>query len=167
MVRMTETGVASQPRAARWLFFALLLVLFAHADPVPAQARQDKEGITVFWGLVPAAVVSEKHAVEEMHGHRPAGGGQVHHLVVAVFDASSGRRIDNAVVRAQLSESGIVDEPPKYLTPMRINGQMSYGQVFSMATAGPYRFRLWVLPPGRKTEIELSISAYSPHAEAR
>lgn len=167
MERMRQAGAASQPKANRWFLFALLLVLFAYADTLWAQARQDKDGITVFWGLVPAAVVSEKHAIEEMHGHRPAGGGQVHHLVVAVFDSSSGRRIDNAVVRAQLSESGIVDETPRYLTPMLIDGQMSYGQVFSVAKAGPYRIRLWVLPPGRKKEIELSISAYSPHAEAR
>lgn len=167
MARMSQTGIGSHPNTSRWFFFALLLVLFAYAGPASAQARQDKEGITVYWGLVPAAVVSEKHVIEEMHGHRPAGGGQVHHLVVAVFDSSSGRRIDKAVVRAQLSESGIVDEPPRYLTPMSIDGQLSYGQVFSVAKAGPYRFRLWVLPPGRKTEIELSISAYSPHAEAR
>lgn len=167
MERMRQAGAASHPKASRWFLFALLLVLFAYADTLLAQARQDRDGITVFWGLVPAAVVSEKHAIEEMHGHRPAGGGQVHHLVVAVFDSSSGRRIDNAVVRAQLSESGIVDETPRYLTPMLIDSQMSYGQVFSVAKAGPYHFRLWVLPPGRKKEIELSISAYSPHAEAR
>lgn len=167
MARMSQTGAPSHPQTSRWFLSALLLVLSAYAAPSSAQARQDKEGITVYWGLVPAAVVSEKHAIEEMHGHRPAGGGQVHHLVVAVFDSSSGRRIDTAVVRAQLSESGIVDEPPRYLTPMLINGQMSYGQVFSVAKAGPYRFRLWVLPPGRKTEIELAVSAYSPHAEAR
>jgi hypothetical protein len=84
-----------------------------------------------------------------------------------LYDTTSGRRIDNAVVRAQLSESGIVDEPPKYLTPMPINGQMSYGQVFSVAKVGPYRFHVWVRPPGRNTDIEFAISAFSPHPTNR
>lgn len=167
MTRTNRKGIGPRPVASGWILFVLLLVSLAYAAPSLAQARQDKGGVTVFWGVVPAAVVSQQHAIEEMHGHRPAGGGQVHHLVVAVFDSSSGRRIDNAVVRAQLSESGIVDGSPKYLTPMLINGQMSYGQLFSVAKAGPYHFRLWVIPPGREAEIEFSVTASSPHEQAR
>jgi hypothetical protein len=146
---------------------ALMICLLAWMGQAFAQARMDKEGVTIYWGFVPAAVVSEKHALDDMHGGRPGGGGQVHHLVVALYDTTSGRRIDNAVVRAQLSESGIVDEPPKYLTPMPINGQMSYGQVFSVAKVGPYRFHVWVRPPGRNTDIEFAISAFSPHPTNR
>ena len=56
-----------------------------------------------------------------MHGVVPKDGGQVHHMVVALFNAD-GKRIEDAVVRAQLSETGIVDAPPKYLTPMSIGG---------------------------------------------
>lgn len=141
--------------------------LLALVEPAMAQARLDKEGVVIYWGLVPAAVVSERHALDEMHGGRPGGGGQLHHLVIAVYDSASGRRIDNAVLRAQLSESGLVDEAPRYLTPMSIDGQMSYGQIFSVAKAGPYRFRVWVRPPGRATEIEFAISAYSPHSDQR
>jgi hypothetical protein len=148
-------------------FLLISAFLLALVEPVLAQGRLDKEGVTIYWGFVPAAVVSEKHALDDMHGGRPGGGGQVHHLVVALYDSTSGRRIDNAVMRAQLSESGIVDEPPKYLTPMPINGQMSYGQVFSVVKAGPYRFHIWVRPPGRKTDIEFAISAFSPHLTDR
>lgn len=163
MSSIYQDWVSVRRNVKQRFFQALLLVLLVFTGQAFAQARQDKEGITVYWGFVPAAVVSEKHDLAEMHGGIPGGGGQVHHLVVAVYDGANGRRIDNAVVRAQLSESGIVDEPPKYLTPMPINGQMSYGQVFSVAKAGPYRFRLWVRPPGRATDIEFAITAYSPH----
>lgn len=150
---------AHQMRFLR-LIPSLLLVM---AGLAVAQSRQDKDGITIYWGFVPAAVVSEKHAIDEMHGGRPAGGGELHHLVIAVYDTASGRRIDRAVVRAQLSESGIVDEPPKYLTPMSIDGQMSYGQIFSVAKTAPYRFRVWVQAPGHGGEIEFAFAAYSPH----
>lgn len=129
-----------------------------------AQARLERQGVLLHWGLVPAAIVSEKHALQDMHGFLPNDGGQVHHLVVALFNAD-GKRIEDAIVRAQLSESGIVDAPPKYLTPMSINGQMTYGQLFSTARSGPYRFRVLVKLPSRATEIEFEVSAWSPHRE--
>lgn len=131
-----------------------------------AQSRLERDGVRLYWGLVPAAVVSQKHALEEMHGAIPKDGGQNHHLVIALF-RRDGSRIADAVVRAQLSEAGIVDSPPKYLTPMVIDGLASYGQVFSMAKDGPYRFRAWVKLPDRSAEIEFAISAWSPHRETR
>ncbi|MGE6036650.1 hypothetical protein ACQJ1P_26300, partial [Klebsiella pneumoniae] len=82
--------------------------------------------------------------LEELHGFVPKDGGQVRHLVAALFDAKDGRRIGDAVVRAQLHEVGIVDAAPKYLTPMAVNGLASYGQVFSTAKDGPYQFRILV-----------------------
>lgn len=149
------------------LFILLMVLLLALAASVAsAQSRQEREGVLLYWGLVPAAVVSQKHALEEMHGVVPRDGGQNHHLVVALF-RRDGTRIADAVVRAQLSEVGIVDAPPKYLTPMVIDGQASYGQVFSTAKDGPYRFRTWVKLPDRSSEIEFAISAWSPHRETR
>lgn len=152
-------------RARLSLLFTLALIALAPSIAL-AQMRLAKEGVVLYWGLVPAAVVSQQHALADMHGGLPGGGGQVHHLVVALFDAE-GRRIENAVLRAQLSESGIVDAPPKYLTPMSVDGQMSYGQVFATAKAGPYRFRVLVRLAGRADEIEFALSAWSPHREDR
>ncbi len=147
----------------------LLLVLMALAPwQAFAQARMDREGVTLYWGLVPGAVVEDKHALADLHGGPRKDGGQVHHLVVAVFDAASGRRIGDAIVRAQLSEPGIVDEAPKYLPQMSMNGQVSYGQWFStVARSGPYRFRVWVKLPDRPAEIEFSVSAGAPHDGGR
>ena len=145
--------------------FAMILLALG-PSLVLAQARLEREGVVLYWGLVPAAVVSQKHALEEMHGVVPRDGGQNHHLVVALF-GRDGARIADAVVRAQLSEIGIVDAPPKYLTPMSVDGQASYGQLFSTAKDGPYRFRVFVKLPNRGPEIEFAVSAWSPHREAR
>jgi hypothetical protein len=148
--------------AATWL-----LLLTTMLSPSLAQSRLEHSGITLYWGLVPAAVVADKHALAELHGGPPKGGGQVHHLVVALYDSATGRRIEDAVVRAQLSETGIVDEPTKYLLPMKVNDQASYGQVFGVAKDGPYRFRVWVRPPWRTDEIEFRFDAWSPHRAER
>jgi len=145
--------------------FAMLLLAIAPAMAL-GQARQVREGVTLYWGLVPAAVVAEKHALEEMHGAVPRGGGQNHHLVIALFDAD-GKRIVDAVVQAQLHEIGIIDAPRKYLTPMTIDGQASYGQLFSTVKDGPYQFRILVKLPNRATDIGFAVSAWSPHREVR
>jgi len=154
----------------RWRLAAtawLLLLLATLLSPALAQSRLERSGVTLYWGLVPAAVLAEKHALADLHGGPPKGGGQVHHLVVALYDSASGRRIEDAVVRAQLSETGIVDEPPKYLPPMKVNDQASYGQVFGVAKDGPYRFRLCVRLPQRTDEIEFAVQAWSPHRNER
>lgn len=164
-----KVGLFARSRAASaWVAMLLTTSLFLlMSSQASAQARQERDGITLYWGLVPAALVSTRHALDDMHGGAPKDGGQVHHLVVALFDSAKGTRIEDAVVRAQLSEAGIADAPPKYLTPMPIEGQMSYGQFFSVAKAGPYRFRLWAKVPGRANEIEYAISANSPHVQPR
>ena len=149
--------------ATTWLSLLLATIL----SPALAQSRMERSGITLFWGLVPAAIVADKHALEELHGGLPKGGGQVHHLVVALYHSASGRHIEDAVVRAQLSETGVVDEPAKYLLPMKVNDQASYGQLFGVAKDGPYRFRLWVRLPSRTDEIEFRFDAWSPHRAER
>jgi hypothetical protein len=145
----------------------LLLLLATMLSPVLAQSRLERSGVTLRWKLELADIVADKHALAELHGGPPRGGGQVHHLVVALYDSATGRRIEDAVVRAQLSETGIVNEPPKYLPPMKVNDQASYGQVFGVAKDGPYRFRLWVRLPQRTDEIEFAIQARSPHRNER
>lgn len=126
-----------------------------------AQERVERDGVVLYWGLVPAALVSQQHALQEMHGGPPPGGGKLNHLVVALFDSASGRRLDDAIVRAQLIETSIADAPAKYLTPMAINGLASYGQVFGMVHEGPYRFRIVVELPARSKKIEYDITAAS------
>ncbi|MEW6703625.1 MAG: hypothetical protein AB1430_02090 [Pseudomonadota bacterium] len=150
-------------RLGLWLSAVLIWALALGS--AMAQARQEREGIVLYWGLVPAAVVEEKHATAEMHGG-PRGTGWTHHLVVALYDAKSGRRIEDAVVRARLREVGIVEASPKYLLPMKINEELTYGQYFGTAKDGPYDFRLWVDLPGRP-EIVFDILANAPHPTPR
>ena len=144
-----------------------LVLLVAACGNAFSQSQLDRDGVTMYWGLVPAAVVSDKHALNQLHGGVPQDGGQVHHLVVALFDSKTGTRIDSAVVRAQLSETGVIDAPAKYLPPMAIDGRMSFGQFFSVVKEGPYRFRIFVKLADRAREIEYPISVASPHVQTR
>lgn len=137
----------------RWLIMAALFTMPSH---LLAQSRSERDGVVLYWGLLPAAIVAQRHALEEMHGTVPSGG-RLQHLVVALF-RTDGSRIGDAIVRAQLSETGIVDSPPKYLTPMTINGEASYGQIFTTVLSGPAHFRIYVKLPRRDSDIEFAIS---------
>ena len=88
------------------LFTLVLLALVPSITLAQAQARLEREGVVLYWGLVPAAVVSQKHALEDMHGIVPKDGGQVHHLVVALFN-SKGTRSAHATLPAFMAESFI------------------------------------------------------------
>src|SRR5579875_2468785 len=96
-------------------YAAVICVLALPSVETLAQARLEREGVVLYWGLIPAAIASERLDLEESHGAPSPGGGRPHHLLVALFRAD-GSRITDAVVRAQLKEVGIVDSPPKYLT---------------------------------------------------
>ena len=149
----------------RCLFIAALCAV--SAPGLQAQERMERGGVVLFWGLVPSAIVSQQHAAQELHGGRPPGGGRINHLVVALFDAKTSRRIENAVVRAQVSEAGVVDAAPKYLPPMPVNGQASYGQLFGMVQEGPYRFRVSVKLADRPDELQFDIQAVPQLASGR
>ncbi|WP_434032691.1 hypothetical protein [Cupriavidus sp. a3] len=157
-----ETAIQSLHRL-RIVLVALFAFALASTSAI-AQNRLVRDGVVLYWGLVPAAIVSQKHAIEDMHGAIPPGGGQLQHLVVALFNPD-GSRIDNAIIRAQVSEIGIVDSPPKYLTPMAINGQASYGQIFTTVLSNKVRFRLFVRVPNHDADIEYVISATPPQSK--
>lgn len=140
-----------------------ILLATAMLQPGAARAageeRIEKDGVVLYWGLVPEAIVSQQHAIDDLHGGRPPGGGKINHLVLALFDARTGARIDDAIVRAQLSETGIAQEPAKYVPPMPVNGVGSYGQLFGMVHDGPYRFKVFVKLHERTHEIEYDFTA--------
>ena len=46
----------------------LLLLLTTMLSPALAQSRLERSGVTLYWGLVPAAVVADKHALADLHG---------------------------------------------------------------------------------------------------
>ena len=150
----------------RVMVLSVFFLLNAFSWDTWAQSKLDREGVTLHWGLVPAPIAAKQHDIDQLHGGPPKGGGQVHHLVIALFDSASGHRIENAVVRAQLSEVGIVDAPAKYVPPMTVDGQLTYGQLFSVVKEGPYQFRVFVKIPDRAREIEYSFSASSPHGKS-
>ncbi len=164
---MQTTSATRNGSGRRRLWGLTLMALMGLASAgALAQASMERDGVVLHWGLMSTAGLPQGEPIEQMYGGKPVHGGKVHHLLLALFDSKSGKRIDNAIVRAQLSEPGIVDGPPKYLPLMTVNDQASYGQVFGMVEDGPYKFRVSVKLPDRAQPIEYTISA-APQGPAR
>ena len=102
-------------------------------------------GMAVYLGVVPADIV-KGHAVghpeQAMHGGPPKGPHQ-HHVVLAIFDTTTGARISDATVTAQVSGLGLSGSKLK-LEPMEINNTLTYGQFVNLPGRDLYTVRLTV-----------------------
>ena len=103
-------------------------------------------GVTVYLGIVPAEIVkglpSGSATERPMHGRTPKGPHE-YHVVAAVFDATSGVRVSDAVVTAEVSGLGLSGAKKK-LEPMQISGTTTYGGFFDLPGFDLYTVKLTV-----------------------
>lgn len=127
---------------------------------VPGSARSGD--LVAYIGIVPAAVARERMAADATVQHpAPAATADSHHLVVALFDAVSGTRIEEAVVVAtRLSPR----RPPvrRALIPMRTGDVISFGGEFEISKGPGHLFEIEAKRPGR-TPASFSFSYDNQH----
>lgn len=132
---------------------ALLLPLLIEA----ADQGQPRvvNGVAIYLGVLPSEMIlghPREHTEAEMHGGIPAGEHR-YHIVIALFDSASGKRITDAEVTARVSELGLFG-PQKKLDPMLIAGTVTYGNYFTLSARGPYRIQVQIRRPGMPGAIE-------------
>lgn len=134
-----------------FLAVVLLLAGAAVAAATPATQPLTVDGIKIYVGVLPAAMISghpPEHPETAMHGGSPGGKHQFH-ILVALFDAASGARIAGAQVRARVAELGLAGTE-RALEPMVIAGTESYGGYFRLDGDNPLRIALEIRRPGEK-----------------
>jgi opacity protein-like surface antigen len=140
-------------RAALAGIAALLMTAAFAAD---SSQHKVVHGVAIYLGVFPAEMIlghPKPHTEAEMHGGVP-GGQHQQHVVVALFDNVTGKRITGARVKANVSEIGLSGVQKK-LEPMLIAGTASYGNYFNMpATNNPYRIQVRIELPGVADVIE-------------
>jgi hypothetical protein len=123
-----------------------------------ADSSQHKvvNGVAIYLGVMPAEMIlghPRAHSEAGMHAGVPAGQHQ-QHVVVALFDNATGKRISGAKVSAWVHETNLAGARKK-LEPMLIAGTVSYGNYFNVpATGNPYRIRVRIELPGAAEAIE-------------
>jgi len=125
------------------------------AAPAHAETSQTVDGHTVYLGIVPAEFVKGHepgHPEREMHGSAPTRRSQ-YHVMVAIFETATGKRVTDARLVARVSEPGLAPMQKK-LEPMEISGAMSFGNYFAMGGAGPYSIKLAIELPATKRKLD-------------
>lgn len=109
------------------------------------QSYKNSKGVAVYIGVMPAAIVKGYPAAvpeSKMHGGPPTGATE-YHLVVALFDAETGVRISDAVVKARISERNS-SGAELTLQSMDIADSVTYGGFVSFPATGRYSIRISV-----------------------
>lgn len=133
----------------RILMPTLLLVACSAAPRATQIPGSDRSGdVVAYVGIMPAAVARARMVTDASSEH-PALEGTVdsHHLVVALFDATSGARIERATVVA-------THTPPRSspvqrtLFPMRTGEVVSFGGEFEISRGPGHVFEIEARRPG-------------------
>jgi hypothetical protein len=111
-------------------------------------------GLAVYLGVLPAAMI---HGPEKaMHGGVPSGR-RSYHIVVAVFDATTGARVKDAVVEARVAELGFAGIT-RQLEPMLIADTVTYGNYFELSGEANYRIYLSITRPGSAVPVRVEFA---------
>lgn len=144
-----------------WKTAFLIAALWLTAAAAAAETESGKTagGLTVYLGVLPAAMIQGHdtgHTETVMHDGVPRDE-HAYHVMVAIFDADSGERIDDAVVEADVTPLGLspVRRP---LEPMQIAGTKTYGNYFTMSGDGRYRITVRISRPGAAAAITLEFT---------
>ncbi len=137
---------------------ALVVMSMAMLNPIAAAASapenfQVVDDVAIYLGIMPAQLV---RGHPKMHGGVPAAGYE-DHVIVALFDNATGRRIEDAQVTAAVRELGLGAEW-KTLEPMPVAEAVTYGNYFDIPREGIYHVQLRIRRPGHPRLIEATFT---------
>lgn len=134
------------------LYFIIALIsttLFA--TPVFASDtnwHQKTESYSLYLGIVPASKIKKNPVLidndKKMHGDIGASDGALQHIMIALYDTQSNKRITNATIIAKLSKKKVFNKNVIYrpLEKMNTSGVTTYGNFFPMKEKGVYQIEL-------------------------
>lgn len=135
---------------------------------VPAQGTHSEhykvaDGISVYLGVVPSELIRahRDQYPAGMHGGVPRRA-SYHHVMIALFDNKTGKRINDATVTASVEEVGATSQQ-KQLEPMAIAGTITYGNYFTLSGDAVYRIHLQIKLPGNPQVIKTELGYHHVH----
>lgn len=137
---------------------ALMVMSMVMLSPIAAAADtpqnfQVVDGVAIYLGVMPAQLVQGHTA---MHGGVSAARYR-DHLVVALFDNATGRRIEDAQATAAAMAPGLSSQW-KALESMRVAEAVTYGNYFDMPREGAYHIQLRIRRPGQPQLIKATFT---------
>jgi hypothetical protein len=143
---------------------ALASVLSACSPRATRNQSQVVGGLKLDYGLIAGEEIRAHpvgHPEADMHKGPPSDL-RNYHVVLAVFEAGSGRRIPDADVSMALSGPGHPGFASIPMEPMRVTGQESYGRYVVLPKPGPYRLEFRVRTVGRHQPVRARFELQRP-----
>jgi hypothetical protein len=148
MIGQSDYGV---PERLKYFYRLMLAVVMLWGlGGVPSAMAADSpyhrqvDGLSVYLGVLPAALVERRHPAAHpegaMHGGPPRGQ-HAYHVMVSVFDDETGERVEDLEVEARVTPLGRA-AIARRLEPMSMADTITYGNYFNLATSGPHRIRV-------------------------
>lgn len=133
--------------------FCLVLFLTTFAFPAIVQAdeisrHEISDSYQVYLGVVAASLIKEKPFLIDsdvsLHSSLKKQGRDAYHVMVAIYDKSSNKRIRNATVIAEVEEKSLVGgtEEEKPLEKMVTSGTITYGNYFTLKKGKRYSINM-------------------------
>lgn len=152
--------IVAQPNLSRRTALALAGAAVTLPRAASAQGAVDAnsmvlDGVLAYLGVLPAAMVRGhpgSHPEGTMHGGVPEGRHQ-YHLVLALFDAASGERIETARVSVEIMGLGHIGGTRLDLEPMMIADTVTWGTFVELPGRDSYAISFSVVLPGRAKAI--------------
>ena len=108
------------------------------------------DGLAVYIGVLPAEMLRghpTEHPEATMHGGPRSS--RDYHLVVAIFETASGKRVEDAQVTATVGGIGHVGEQRLHLKSMRIANSVTYGGFFTPSDNARDEIAIEIRRPGQ------------------
>ena len=139
----------SYVRTAFGLACAAIVMLFAGTALADHSGYKVVDGLTVYYGVIPAAVLRTfpKGSPEARAHARIPSGKHTYHLVVAVFEGDSMERVTDAQVTVRVKETGL-GWIKKHLEPTTLNDAVTYCNYFTFYDHATYTLDIDVRRPG-------------------
>lgn len=147
------------------LALAMAASLLGSCGPAPAQGQsQVVDGLRLDYGLVAGQqVASHPQAHPESRMHAGARGAEhSYHVVLAVFEARSGRRITDAEVGVSLGRPPVHGSVTLPMELMDVPGQETYGRFVTLPEPGRYRLEFHVRTRGRQQPVRARFELQRP-----
>lgn len=137
----------------------LLAALAVPGSSAVGASHKTAGGLTVYLGVVPTAMIrgATREHLLTAHGDVPSGP-HAYHVMIALFDAASGKRIEDASEVTARVSSRRLTATTRRLEPMIIAGTVTYGNYFTMADEDPYEIIVSVTRTGADEPVLLSFS---------
>ena len=148
--------------AIAFALVAMPVIAFAAGRSEP-QTMREAGGLVVYLGVLPAEMIRghpARHEEAAMH-KGPRRGIHLYHVMVAVFDAQTGKRVEDAVVAATVISLGLAGTR-QTLEPMHIADTTTYGNYFDLGGSSHYRIAVDVQPPGNAKPITVEFAYQHP-----